>query len=114
MLRLRSLLAIALSCVLVLTGGAMAAARGQAGPAGQMVICSGGAVVMVAMDADGKPVGPVHICPDCALTLLAAVVPPDMVPVPAPAAARIAFERAETIAGSASLIHARARAPPVG
>jgi hypothetical protein len=27
--------------------------------------------MMVTLDAQGNPIGPVHICPDCALTLMA-------------------------------------------
>lgn len=67
---------LALMLAVIVTAGVVGAARGQARVAGQMVICSGGAVVTVDVDATGKPVGPVHVCPDCVMTLLAATEPP--------------------------------------
>lgn len=73
----RSLLALLLSLVLVLTAQTMAMARGAPGPAGQMELCTGSGVVIVTLDENGDPVGRPHICPDYALHLLSAVVPPD-------------------------------------
>lgn len=61
---------------IALTAQVVGSARGQARVAGQMVICSGGAAVTVQVDADGKPIGAPHICPDCAMTLLAAHIAP--------------------------------------
>ncbi|WP_380995191.1 hypothetical protein [Sedimentitalea sp. HM32M-2] len=60
----------ALVLLLLLTSQSMAVARGAPGPAGQMQLCTGTGPVMVYVDADGAPVGPPHICPDFALTLL--------------------------------------------
>jgi len=68
--RFRSLLALALALVLVLTGQGMAVARGMSGPDGTMVICTGAGPVTVYVDADGTPMAPPHICPDCALSLI--------------------------------------------
>ncbi|WP_371037499.1 MULTISPECIES: hypothetical protein [unclassified Rhodosalinus] len=70
--RLRPLAALLLALCVVLTAQAMALARGQSSAAGEMVICTGAGLVTVAVDAEGNPAGPAHICPDCALSLIAA------------------------------------------
>ncbi|MWD26450.1 hypothetical protein E0K89_003070 [Aquicoccus sp. SCR17] len=77
----RSLLHLLLVLTLVLTGEALVTERGRAAAAGQMVICTGTGTVMVSVDAEGKPTGPAHICPDGALALFddgpgMAVLPP--------------------------------------
>ncbi|MFZ5962441.1 hypothetical protein ACOXXX_05770 [Thalassococcus sp. BH17M4-6] len=69
----RSLTACALALVLALTSLQMAAARGAGGPAGMMELCLGQGVVTVAVDAQGKPTGPVHFCPDCVMSLIVAL-----------------------------------------
>jgi hypothetical protein len=67
--------------VLLITSGAMAAARGQARSAsGEIVLCTGTGPVSVAVDARGKPLGKLHICPDCALGLFAVDAPAPLVP----------------------------------
>ena len=69
-----------LSLVLVLTAQSMAIARGaNTGATDQIVICSGGASVTVYVDETGTPVDPPHICPDCMLHLLGAVLTHDPV-----------------------------------
>mgnify|MGYP001244144400 CR=1 FL=1 len=69
----RNLIA-ALTCLAVLAMGlAAGAARGQVRVGGQVaVLCSGGGLVQVTLDAEGVPTGRQHICPDLALSLLAA------------------------------------------
>ena len=76
---LRNLIA-ALTCLAVLAMGlAAGAARGQARIGGQVaVLCSGGGLVQVTLDAGGVPTGSHHLCPDLALSLLAAL---DLAPV---------------------------------
>lgn len=74
----RTTLALFLTATLVFTASSMAAARAAPGPAGQMVLCIGLQSVTVYVDEDGAPVTAPHICPDCVLALLAAVLPPDM------------------------------------
>lgn len=67
----------------VLTAGVVGAARGQAAAVGEMVLCSGGVAVSVPVDADGRPTGPPHWCPDCVASLFAAAVdPPALTPSP--------------------------------
>ena len=75
---LRPVIGLCLALMLALTSGAMAVARGQTMAAGTIVLCTGTGPLAVSVDADGQPVGPAHICPDCALSLLDA-------PAPAPA-----------------------------
>ncbi len=114
MIRMRPLLALFLCTVIVATGGAMAAARGQAAVAGQIVLCTGSGPVTVEVDAQGQPVGPVHICPDCAMSLLAAVAAPPL--TEAGFAARttaLSFGTASRRAARAPVTRPRARAPPI-
>ena len=64
---------LALIAVMLLTSQALAAARGQSRIAGEMVLCAGGELITVHVDAQGQPVERVVICPDMALNLMAAV-----------------------------------------
>ena len=66
---IRSITGILLAVVLAATGLSVAHARGQADPAGSMVICRGLTVVTVLVDAEGNPVELPHVCPDAALAL---------------------------------------------
>ncbi|MCC5974168.1 MAG: hypothetical protein JJT81_08955 [Rubellimicrobium sp.] len=67
---------IFLVVVLGLTSQQMALARGQAGVAGMVELCIAGSYLMVAVDAEGTPVGPPHPCPEAVLGLaLAAALP---------------------------------------
>ncbi|RHZ95956.1 hypothetical protein D1122_13900 [Cereibacter sphaeroides] len=70
---MRSLLACLLSLCLAAASLTVAEARGRAAGAQQVVICTGYGVTAVALDAQGRPMGPLHPCPDClgGLTLLA-------------------------------------------
>ncbi|MGR3507073.1 MAG: hypothetical protein ACU0B7_14525 [Paracoccaceae bacterium] len=71
--RFRPFFAIALALLLVLTAQSMAAARGMSGVSGSVVLCTGTGPVTILTDADGQPVGPAHICPDCTLSLIVAL-----------------------------------------
>lgn len=110
---MRSALLFALALLLALTSQTLAAARGQAMVAGEMVICSGGHLVTVKVDASGQPVETPHICPDCALHALAGVVAPDPVTVHAPAPLRVRLLACSQAAASVAPVVPRARAPPV-
>lgn len=72
---LRVLSPFFLCLLLVVTGHTAAIARGSAHPVSQMIICSGAAVVTIYVDADGQPTEATYLCPDCALHLLAGLVP---------------------------------------
>ncbi|AKS46855.1 hypothetical protein SAMN05444287_1979 [Octadecabacter temperatus] len=66
------ILTLTLALLIAVTSQQMAMARGMARDAsGQVILCTGQGVMTVTLDAQGEPMGPVHICPDCALTLMA-------------------------------------------
>lgn len=67
---IRHLFSMLLMLTLGLTSATAGSARGQMRVAGEIVICSGQGVVTISIDAQGNPTGPIHICPDCVLTLL--------------------------------------------
>lgn len=78
---LRLILTALAVVVLLMASQSMAVARGQARDvSGTMVLCTGTGPVSVAFDSQGNPVGPVHICPDCALTLVMATSAPPPFP----------------------------------
>lgn len=67
------LVALVLAVALTAMGVAAASARGQTMVGGQVaVLCSGGGIVQLALDADGNPTGESHLCPDLAAALLGA------------------------------------------
>lgn len=65
MTRPRSLLACLCAIVLAATSVPMAVARAQAPAAGLVELCIGERSVTLAVDADGRPLGHRHLCPDC-------------------------------------------------
>ncbi|RMD95333.1 MAG: hypothetical protein D6811_01120 [Alphaproteobacteria bacterium] len=86
------LLSAFLVAVLLATSGAMAAARGQTRSAsGEIVLCTGTGPVSMAVDARGKPLGKLPICPDCALALF-------VMDAPAPLVIARSLTRAEHLA----------------
>ena len=76
-----------LALLLGLTGQSMAVARGAPPPVGVMVLCTGAGPLRVLVDETGAPVGPMHICPDCALSLF------DAAPAATPEGLTRAFTR---------------------
>ncbi|MGB3317114.1 MAG: hypothetical protein WBB85_22230 [Albidovulum sp.] len=74
----RTLIA-SLTCLAVIAMGLAAAmTRGQTRIGGQVVVlCSGGGLVQITLDAEGEPTGGSHLCPDLVPSLLTAI---DMVP----------------------------------
>ncbi|WP_299610304.1 hypothetical protein [uncultured Tateyamaria sp.] len=109
---LRALLSIALSLVLLITSHSAAMARGAPHAVDQMVICSGTAVTTVYVDADGQPIETPHLCPDCAIHLLTALVPPDIVPIWALVASAKTVHLSSVHGAGATWTYASARAPP--
>lgn len=63
----RSLSALILALVVAVTSQGMALARGQSMAVGEAVICAAGGLVAIAVDAQGRPTGPPHVCPDATL-----------------------------------------------
>ncbi|MBN2905770.1 MAG: hypothetical protein JXJ18_03570 [Rhodobacteraceae bacterium] len=77
---LRSFVGAGLALLLVFTSVSLAAARGQPLPAGQIVICTGMGLQTVAVDAQGKPVGAAHVCPDGLAAIVALGLAPPVLP----------------------------------
>lgn len=67
----RALTLFGLVLVLVTGSGIMASARHQALATGEIVICTGYGITTIAVDAEGNPVRPVVLCPDCMPALAA-------------------------------------------
>ncbi len=109
---LRSYISAFVVAVLVLTGQAMAEARMIASPTGEIVICTGTGPLAVSVDASGKPTGPAHICPECALALFADF----SAPVTAPLRVMVGGERVSFTHGARApalgILKASARGPP--
>lgn len=110
---IRQYTAISLALMLALTGQAMAVARGASSPSGQMVICSGNGPLMLSVDENGQPTGPPHVCPEYALSVIAATSDVPQSPIrPIGRKSALKFETAR-FSSPVFFIHASARAPPV-
>ncbi len=69
MIALTRLFGLTLALLIAVTSQQMAMARGMTkDAAGQVILCTGQGPTVVTLDAQGNPTGPLHICPDCALT----------------------------------------------
>jgi len=112
--RWRAYLALALVAVMALTSQSMAIARGAAGVAGQIELCTGTGTgpLTVYVDETGKPTGPPHICPDFALHFLAFVTPPAIAPVPLAVVERAFSSRHLGLCAETAVLTACARDPP--
>lgn len=62
-------------------GVALAQTRGQAPAVGQVALCLGDVTRMVAIDANGKPTAPPHLCGDCVFHFVADLAAPADLPV---------------------------------
>ncbi|WP_417523154.1 hypothetical protein [Marinovum sp.] len=76
---LRPFIGLCLALMLTVTGQASVAARGGTVAVNVMVLCTGAGTQVVLIDAEGAPIPPAHICPDCVLAPLDA--PPASVPL---------------------------------
>jgi len=74
MTRLRPYFAVTLALLLGLTSYELAAARGQAPVVGTVEVCSGLGLQIIAVDADGNPVGAPRPCPDGVTAFLSLAV----------------------------------------
>ena len=68
---MRAVLSCLMSLLLVVTSHSMATARYADPAVDQMVICAGNGTVLIHIDAEGEPTQAPHLCPDCALHVLA-------------------------------------------
>jgi len=73
----RSILPVLLALLVAMTSVQLAVARGQPQAAGQVELCADGSIIVIAMDREGNPIGPAHICPDVALALMVALAFPE-------------------------------------
>ncbi len=110
---LRQITAVLSIALMLLTAQTAAMARGQAPAVGEAVICLGGQAVSVAIDAEGKPTGPRHFCPDCVIHFAALDHSPVLAVAPMRLAGRIATLALAQSAAFAQPAELRARGPPV-
>ena len=110
---LRPVLIGLMAAILAVTSLTMAVARGQTRVAGEIVICTGYGITTISVDENGDPVGPVHLCPDMVLGMMAALdVPaPDLTRPEGPVSRLTATETALPQTRSAPT--PRARGPPL-
>jgi hypothetical protein len=102
-----------LMSVLVSTAPVLALARSAPGAAGVTTICTGTGTFSVVVDGEGQPMGAAHVCPDCALSALGAVIPGALGLPRFAAASRDAMASAEVLpAAWCSRPQACARSPP--
>lgn len=111
-------LSLTLALLIAVTSQPMAMARGVAmDAAGPVILCTGQGPVSVVLDRQGNPIegtgGLVHICPDCALTLLAAIDAPNVVPLPVIHMQILAQTFGMTPGNPVIPTTAQARAPPL-
>lgn len=97
---------------LLLTGHALASARGQAQIGERLVLCTGHAVVVV-YGPDGAPVESPYYCPDMALALLAALSVVDATADPAPRILSANFDLVVLHGQPVAPVPAQARDPPL-
>lgn len=102
-----------LIALLVLTSASLAVARAAPDAAGQMVLCTGSGPVVVHVDETGTPVDPPHYCPDCAMTLLAAVAGENASFKITGSVSALVFETSASHFSSAPDPGAKARGPPL-
>ncbi|WP_212525096.1 hypothetical protein [Actibacterium sp. MT2.3-13A] len=112
MTRIRPTLALALSLMLAVTSLTLAVARGQAPVAGVIELCSGAGMAAVPVDAEGKPTGPAHVCPDGVAALVNIDIAAPAMPLrPLADGERLTIARMAPVAGAAPVAE-QARGPP--
>lgn len=110
----RPIAAFVLAFLLLVTSQSMAVARGTMVDAtGTMVLCTGTGPITVLMDENGEPIGPRHICPDCALSVIAGLAEPFVLSAPDHAVLRFAPAPVAHHMTAISLPNRKARDPPL-
>ncbi|TNE67369.1 MAG: hypothetical protein EP336_07515 [Rhodobacteraceae bacterium] len=110
----RTIKAVLVAFLLIVTSQSMAVARGTMRDAtGAVVLCTGTGPITVLTDADGQPIGPSHICPDCALSVIAGLA--DAFDLQSPVQHMLRFSPPTFAARGHDAVppHACARAPPL-
>lgn len=78
---LRSALSLVLAALMALASQAMAVGRSHAAAgAYALELCAEDGAAAVVFDVRGRPVDPVHLCPDCVAGLALALPPPAVQP----------------------------------
>lgn len=111
---LRSLSLAFLVLAVMASSVTMAPARHQPRAVGEMVLCTGSGMVMVQIDAQGQPTGPLLTCADCLMAFSA--LDPGVTALPLPALHLMALAhdlRAQPAPEGAGPLLPRSRAPPV-
>lgn len=110
--RITLTLALALSVALASIGHAQA--RHQAHGTTAMVICTGGGLTRITLNANGEPVELTLPCPDCILTQAALLPDSTRIALPMLRPVPMALSQRETLhqRGAAGFWH-QSRAPPV-
>lgn len=105
------LLRLSLILCLLLTGFALASARGQTMIGDRVVLCSGQAIILV-YGPDGTPSESPHYCPDMAQALLAALSLSTIDPAPVLIGSELRFALVPTASTGMTRIFPQARDPP--
>lgn len=110
---LRPLMSVLLAALLALTSVTMAVARVQDRMSGTLELCADGAVQTIAVDGQGKPVGPHHVCPDCLMGVTALLPPQAAQELVLPQrASRIVYRQGRALAQTIATPQPSARGPP--
>lgn len=107
------LLSVILAALLALTSVTMAVARVQGRMSMAVELCADGAVQTIAVDWQGKPVGPHHTCPDCLMGVTALALPQGATaPLPLRGVSAVRFGRVQVAAQPIVPPQPSARGPP--
>lgn len=109
----RALISVCLSVSLLLTGIGAAVAGGAAPAVDRVVICSGHATTVLFVDAEGTPTSAPHLCPDCAMHLLAGVPASDAEPTFVAPSQSVTISLLPPLARGDKISATRARGPPL-
>lgn len=92
----------------------MAVARNQPRPTGEMVLCTGYGMVVVGVDAQGKPIGPMMPCPDCVVSFVGLEGRAAALPLPSRSLVALAHAlRKQPAPALGAPVFRHPRAPPV-
>jgi hypothetical protein len=105
-------LRILLAAIIALTSQQLALARGQSVAANEVALCLGGGLVTIAVDIDGNPVGPPHVCPDGVLSMAFALLHAGKAEFTATARPTVFLPIPATARLTQGWLEPQARAPP--
>ncbi len=111
--RLSTFISATLMALLVLTGSALAMARGAGHVAGQMVICTGTGPVMVYLGELGQPTDPPVYCPDAVVSMIEDAVVSDLPRPQRNASGQECFAHLVALMSTTPHSAFEARAPPL-